>query len=300
MSDGHHHSHGVNPRQWGRAFAIGIGLNAAFVMVEVVFGLRSQSSALLADAGHNASDVLSLVFAWAAIWIAAKRPAGRYTYGLRRTTILASILNGVLILVAVGFIAWDAFEKLQKPVEVTGSTIIVVAAIGTIVNTLTALLFMRGQKEDLNIKGAFLHMAADAAVSLGVVVAGLVILQTGAYWIDPVISLVIVAVIVIGTWGLLRDSVDLALDAVPKDVDLDEIRKYLRSLDGVEEVHDLHVWGLSTTETALTAHLVAPEGKDDRFIFSVRSELHERFGVHHATLQLETSSEDLDCRDCCA
>jgi cobalt-zinc-cadmium efflux system protein len=290
------HTH-RSPRDWGKAFAIGIGLNVVFVVVEIVYGLSANSSALLADAGHNASDVLSLIFAWSALWIAAKRPAGRYTYGLRRTTIFASILNALLIFVAVGFIAWDAAGKFRQPAEVAGMTIVIVAAVGVVINTVTALMFMKGQKDDLNIKGAFLHMSADAAVSLGVVIAGLAIKYTEAYWIDPVISFVIVVVIVYGTWGLLRDSVDLALDAVPKNVNLDDVRRFLESRDKIDAVHDLHVWGMSTTETALTVHLVAPGGVPDDFLAAVRRDLHDRFGIEHTTIQIETEDDDRDCRD---
>ncbi len=286
MTHSHNHTH-TPTRRWGTAFTIGIGLNVAFVVIEVVYGLRANSSALLADAGHNASDVLSLVFAWAAIHFAARTPGGRYTYGLRRTTILASILNALLIIVAAGIITWDALGKFRHPPEVAGMTIVIVAGIGVIINTITALLFMRGQRHDLNIKGAFLHMAADAAVSLGVVIAGLAIRFTGAMWIDPVISLVIVLVILYGTWGLLRDSVNLALDAVPKAVDLSQVRKFLESQHGIVSVHDLHVWGMSTTETAMTAHLVAPDGVADDFVFAIQQELGSRFGIHHTTIQIE-------------
>ncbi|MBW1729201.1 MAG: cation transporter [Deltaproteobacteria bacterium] len=297
MSEFHKHSNDL--KNWGRAFAFGIGLNVIFVVVEIIFGLVANSSALLADAGHNASDVLSLVFAWAAIWIATKKPAGKYTYGLRRTTILASLLNAMLILAAAGLIAWHAVEKIRQPAEVASMIIVVVAGIGVVINTFTALLFIKGQKEDLNIKGAFFHMAADAIVSLGVVLAGLAIRYTGANWVDPLISLAIVAVIVYGTWGLLRDSVNLALDAVPKNVDIVKIRSFLEHLSGVEDVHDLHVWGLSTSETAMTVHIVAPDGKDDEFIFKVQNELQKNYGIDHITLQIETKFNNQDkCGQC--
>lgn len=297
MSATHDHDHGM--RRWEKAFGIGIALNVIFVAVEVFYGLAANSSALLADAGHNASDVLSLVFAWAAIWIAGKKPSGKYTYGLRRTTILASIVNALLIVAAAGVISWDAIRNIQQPAEVAGMTIVLVAGIGVVINTITALMFMKGQKDDLNIKGAFLHMAADAGVSLGVVIAGLLIRYTGANWIDPLISLVIVSVILYGTWGLLRDSVNLALDAVPKDIDLGEVQQFLRSREEVQSVHDLHVWGMSTTEVALTAHLVVSARNDDHFLSSVRSELHQRFGIAHTTLQLESSDDENDCENSC-
>ncbi|MGA9324434.1 MAG: cation diffusion facilitator family transporter [Salegentibacter sp.] len=287
---GHSHDHGV--KNYGKAFAIGIGLNIAYVIVEVIYGFSANSSALLADAGHNTSDVLSLVLAWAATWAAKKRPSGDYTYGYRKTTIMASLINGVLIIAAGGIIVYDAILKLQNPVEIPGNIIMIVAGIGVVINTITALLFMKGQKGDLNIKGAFLHMAADAGVSLGVVLGGLIIKLTDLTWIDPVLSFIIVAVIVYGAWGLLRDSVKLALDAVPEDIDLKEVNSFLKSIKGVEEVHDLHVWAMSTTETALTAHLVVPEGQSDKFLYNIREELHDKFEITHTTLQIENDFGD--------
>ncbi|MFZ0489153.1 MAG: cation diffusion facilitator family transporter [Salegentibacter sp.] len=287
---GHSHDHGV--KNYGKAFAIGIGLNIAYVIVEVIYGFSANSSALLADAGHNTSDVLSLVLAWAATWAAKKRPSGDYTYGYRKTTIMASLTNGVLIIAAGGIIVYDAILKLQNPVEIPGNIIMIVAGIGVVINTITALLFMKGQKGDLNIKGAFLHMAADAGVSLGVVLGGLIIKLTDLTWIDPVLSFIIVAVIVYGAWGLLRDSVKLALDAVPEDIDLKEVNSFLKSIKGVEEVHDLHVWAMSTTETALTAHLVVPEGQSDKFLYNIREELHDKFEITHTTLQIENDFGD--------
>lgn len=297
ISTSHNHSH--ETRRWGKAFSVGIALNVVFVVVEVIYGLAANSSALVADAGHNASDVLSLVFAWTAIWIATKKPSGKYTYGLRRTTILASLLNALLILGAAGIVAWDAIQKFQHPAEVAGMTIVLVAGIGVVINTLTALMFMKGQKEDLNIKGAFLHMAADAGVSLGVVIAGLLIRHTGANWVDPLISLAIVCVILYGTWGLLRDSVNLALDAVPKDIDLREVRQFLESRQEVQSVHDLHVWSMSTTETALTAHLVTSSGIDRELLALIRGDLHERFGIGHTTIQIEADRGEDDCGGGC-
>lgn len=299
---GHHqhgHSHDHGPASYGKAFAIGISLNVLYVAVEGFYGFTVDSSALLADAGHNLSDVLSLVFAWAAITLAGKKPSRRYTYGLRRTTILVSILNALLLFVAAGGIGWDAWNKLITPRAVPGTTIMWVATVGIVINTATALLFIKGQKEDLNIKGAFLHMAADAAVSLGVVIAGLLIQQTGAYWIDPAISFVILLVIVYGTWQLFVDSLNLALDAVPKDIDIDKVEAYLESIDGVEEVHDLHVWAMSTTQTALTAHLVMPEGASDQFLFDIRHKLEEEFGIGHTTLQIEKTFGDEAYRPGC-
>ena len=295
MGHDHNHSHSHSPghqhgpANYGKAFAIGIALNVIFVAVEIIYGLQASSSALLADAGHNASDVLSLVFAWVASVLAEKRPSGRYTYGLRRTTILVSILNAMLLFGAVAMIGVDAVEKLQNPTAVVGNTIMWVAGVGVLINTITALLFMKGQKSDLNIKGAFLHMAADAAVSLGVVIAGFIIIQTNLTWIDPAISLAIMAVIVYSTWGLFTDSINLALDAVPKNINLSEVREDLLEIEGVVDVHDLHIWAISTTQTALTCHLVVPSETGDTFIEKVRSRLHADFGIDHTTIQIEKS-----------
>ncbi len=294
----HSHEH-TTQKSLGKAFAIGIGLNIAFVAVEIFYGLLANSSALLADAGHNASDVLSLIFAWAAIWLASIKPKGKYTYGLRKTTILVSILNALLLYGAVAVIAWDAIGKFKNPEPVAGSQVMIVAAIGVVINTLTALLFMKGQKDDLNIKGAFLHMAADAGVSLGVVVAGLLINLTGKQWIDPLTSFLIIAVIVWGTWRLFTDSIDLALDAVPKHINLEKVREYLLTQKGVENVHDLHIWSMSTTKVALTAHLIVPEGINDNFIGDLQHELENKFGIRHTTLQIENKSMEEDCEiDC--
>jgi cobalt-zinc-cadmium efflux system protein len=284
---------------YGKAFAIGIVLNIAFVIVEVIYGLIANSSALLADAGHNASDVLGLAFAWTAAWLATIRPKGKYTYGLRKTTILVSILNAILLFGAVVFIGWDAFGKLQNPQPVAGRQIIIVAGIGVIINTFTALLFIKGQKHDLNIRGAFLHMAADAAVSLGVVLAGILILVTGHYWIDPVMSFIIIAVILWGTWHLFSESVNLALDAVPKNIDVEKVRKFIETRQGVEEIHDLHIWAMSTTQIALTAHLVMPGGSNDKFIGTLTSELKREFNIEHTTFQVEKENLENVCKTDC-
>jgi cobalt-zinc-cadmium efflux system protein len=274
----------------GKAFAVGISLNIAFVAVEIFYGLIANSSALLADAGHNAGDVLSLIFAWAAIRLATVKPKGKYTYGLRKTTILVSILNALLLFGAVIVIAWNAFGKFKNPEPVAGTQVMIVAGIGVVINTITALFFMKARKDDLNIKAAFLHMAADAAVSLGVVVAGLLILLTGIQWIDPAISFIIILVILWSTWRLFTDSIDLALDAVPKNIKIDEVREFLLSQGGVEDIHDLHVWALSTTQVALTAHLVMPEGNTDEFISGLQEKLKHEFGIGHTTFQVENSN----------
>jgi cobalt-zinc-cadmium efflux system protein len=282
-------------RSHGRAFAIGIGLNLVFVAVEIFFGLRANSSALLADAGHNASDVLSLGFAWTAAWLATITPRGKYTYGLRKTTVLVSILNAMLLFGAVVIIAWDAIGKIRNPEPVAGIQVMIVAGIGLIINALTALLFMKGQKEDLNIKGAFLHMTADAGVSLGVVIAGLLIRLTGLPLIDPVTSFLIIAVILWGTWRLFIDSLDLALDAVPKNIRIEEVRDFLLAKEGVTDIHDLHIWAMSTTRVALTAHLIMPGGNDDKFITRLQKELEKKFGISHTTFQIEKGTIEKNC-----
>ena len=300
MAHSHSHDHHHEPgNRYGKAFAIGIGLNVAFVAVEVVFGLLANSSALLDDAGHNASDVLSLVFAWTAAWMATIRPTGKYTYGLRKTTILVSILNALLLFGAVGFIAWDAIGKIRNPVPVAGTQVMIVAGIGVVINTITALLFMKGQKEDLNIKGAFLHMAADAGVSLGVVIAGLLIKFTGALWIDPVTSFLIIVVVLWGTWKLFTDSLKLALDAVPGHIEIDEVRTFLQDQKGVTNVHDLHIWAMSTTKVALTAHLIMPGGNDDAFLARLQEELEHKFGIGHTTFQIEKEQVEANCQTDC-
>ena len=289
-----HHSHGGSghthhlPATFGKAFAIGITLNMVYVVAQVLFGLAAHSLALLADAGHNLGDVIGLLLAWGASTLAKRQPTPRFTYGLRRSTILASLANAILLLVAVGGITWEAIRRFGQNEQVAGITVIWVAALGVVVNGVTAMLFASGRKSDLNIKGAFLHMAADAAVSAGVVVAGLVILFSGWWWIDPVVSLLINAVIVWGTWGLLRESLDMTMDAVPPGVDVPGVQNYLRSLPGITDFHHLHIWPLSTTETALTVHLVKPQTEgDDDLLGTVSRELSVRFEIDHATIQFE-------------
>ncbi|MGI9176367.1 MAG: cation diffusion facilitator family transporter [Pirellulales bacterium] len=284
---GHAHGHGLTPGSFDRAMAIGVGLNTAFVAIEAATGLWAGSLSLLADAGHNAGDVLGLLLAWGAGWLARRPPSRRYTWGFRRSTIYAALANAVLLLTACGVIVWEAIHRLWFPAPVAGPTVILVAAIGVVINTLTALLFLRGHG-DANVRGAFLHMAADAAVSVGVVLAGIAIAVTGKTWIDPVVSIAIAAMIVAGTWGLFRESVDLALDAVPRGVDPEAITTALAGLSGVVEVHDLHVWGASTSENSLTAHLVTPNGSDrDQLLAAATALLRDRFGIAHATIQIE-------------
>ncbi|MET0312846.1 MAG: cation diffusion facilitator family transporter [Hansschlegelia sp.] len=283
---GHGHSHA--PASFGRAFAIGIALNTGFVLIEAGYGFASNSLALVADAGHNLSDVLGLVVAWVAAEVSKRKPTERFTYGFRSSSILAALFNAAFLLIAVGAIGWEALMRLFDPQPVGEVTVMAVAAVGIVVNGVTAWLFSSGRKDDLNIRGAYLHMAADAAVSAGVVVAGLVTLLTGWLWIDPVVGLVIVVVITAGTWGLLRDSVAMSLDAVPAGVDFSAVQAFLRGRPGVTEVHDLHIWSMSTTETALTAHLVMPQGHDgDAMLRELCHELSERFKIGHSTLQIE-------------
>ncbi|MET0676518.1 MAG: cation diffusion facilitator family transporter [Bradyrhizobium sp.] len=291
----HSHSHGHAghshaPDSFGTAFAIGASLNAGFVIAELIFGYAANSLALISDAVHNLSDVIALLLAWGAAWLAQKRPTQRHTYGYRRASILAALFNAGLLLVAVGGIVVEAVNRFSQPEPLAGWTVVVVAAIGVAINGFTALLFMRGRHGDLNIRGAYLHMVADAGVSLGVVVAALVIMVTGWLWLDPAISLVISAVVFWSGWGLARDSVNLALDGVPRGIELVEVRDYLAGLEGVAEVHDLHVWAMSTNETALTAHLVRPGGTDDAFLHRVCEELSHRFNIHHPTLQIESGA----------
>jgi cobalt-zinc-cadmium efflux system protein len=279
-----HHTHATHDG----AFALGVVLNVAFVLVEVVFGVFADSTALLADAAHNFSDVLGLLLAWGASYLARRPRSRRRTYGWRSSTILAAMVNAIVLLVVTGGVTWEAVKRFVAPVEVGGLTVAWVALVGVGINAATAALFMRGRKSDLNIRGAFLHMAADAAVSAGVVVAGLAIIATGRLWIDPVATLLVAAVILASTWGLLRQSVNLALHAVPEGIDPEAVEAYLVSLPGVTAVHDVHIWAMSTTETALTAHLVRQDSPDDDAIIGEATRvLHERFGIHHTTLQRE-------------
>jgi len=288
VEDEHAHDHAHSLPSNNTAFAVGVTLNLGFVVAEVVYGLSANSLALLSDAGHNLSDVFGLLIAWGAVHLGKSLPTKRRTYGLRRSSILAALINAVVLLVAVGAITWEAAMRVQHPQPVIGETVTWVASLGIVINGITALLFMAGRKHDINIKGAFLHMAGDAAISAGVVVAGLLIAATGWQWLDPLTSIVIGMLIVWGTWGLLRESVNLAMDAVPEGVDLHAVEAYLCRLPGVQSVHDLHIWGMSTTETALTVHLVmpAPPGTD-QFLDHMCHELREHFNVDHITVQIE-------------
>lgn len=289
---GHVHA----PASHDRAFAVGIALNLGFVAAEGVAGWYGDSLALLSDAGHNLSDVLSLLLAWGGSYLTARAVSERRTYGLRRSSILAALMNAVILLLVIGALGWEAITRLSEPHVPHGMVVIVTAALGVVVNTATALMFMRGRHGDLNIRGAFLHMAADAAVSLGVVIAGVLILFTDWYWLDPLMGLLIVLVIAVSSWQLLRESLDLALDAVPGSIDPAAVERYLDALPEVEGVHHLHIWAMSTTEIALTAHLVKRDGRlDDGFLRRVHDELHDRFGIGHATLQLEAGTDGERC-----
>ena len=297
MAHDHSHSHSTSPRNFNAAFAIGIALNTTYVLFEVVFGVIGHSLALLADAGHNLSDVLGLLLAWGASAMSKSLPTKRRTYGLRGSSILAALFNAIFLLVSVGAIVWEALRRFKAPAEVAANTIIWVSLVGIAVNTATALMFRSGRERDLNIRGAFLHMAADAAISAGVVIAGFAILRTGWYWIDPVVSLLISAIIIWGTWDLLRESTNLALQAVPKNIEPEKVERYLEQLPGVAKVHDLHIWAMSTTETALTVHLVKPDGNiDDELLARVCDDLQENFRIGHVTIQLECGSGAHPCK----
>jgi len=290
-------SHNHTPASYGLAFAIGITLNLAFVILEVIYGRLSNSLALVADAGHNFTDVLGLGLAWGAMWLAKRGPTNERTYGFRRSSILAALFNAVVLLIGVGAIAWEAIIRLGAPGLVEETTVIWVATVGILINGGTALLFMSGSKGDLNIRGAFVHLASDAAIALGVVIAGFAMLKTGWLWIDPFVSLVIVALITYGTWGLLRESVNLVLDKVPEGIDIDKVKDYLATLPTCTDVHDLHIWGMSTTEAALTAHVVLDKSIcDDALLAKTAKDLHDKFGIEHTTLQVELGDPAYPCR----
>ncbi|MEL7502429.1 MAG: cation diffusion facilitator family transporter [Cyanobacteria bacterium J06554_6] len=292
---GHGHSH-AQPGAYGRAFLIGTALNVLFIGVEVGVGLGIQSLALLADAVHNLSDVLGLLLAWAASWLTQQPPTATYTYGFRRSSILAALFNGLLLMLAMGGILWEAVQRLGQPAEVSGGLLMGVAGVGVVINGLTAVMFMSGRHHDLNLRGAFLHMAADALVSLGVVLTGLGLLLTGWAWLDPVISIAIALFVLYTTWGLLSDALRLSMDRVPRHIEPALVQTFLQELPGVQQVHDLHIWPMSTTETALTAHLVMPAGSPgDGFLAQLAQQLKQSFGIGHVTVQVETDDQ---CRAC--
>ncbi len=284
MEHNHSHSHDMN---LGNAFKIGISINIVFIIVEAVYGFLSNSMALVADAGHNLSDVLALVFSWIAVILSQRKPTLKFTYGFRRSTILIALLNTILLLAAVAFIVWETIQRLGKPLEINSNSVITVAAIGIAVNGFTAWLFMKGKKHDLNIRSAFVHFIADALVSLGVVVAGIIMAFTGIVWVDSLVSFAIIAVILYSSYHLLIDSVNLALDAVPENVNIEAVRDYLKSLPEVSDIHDLHIWALSTTDAALTVHLATNTQTDVAFITNIQHQLHQQFDIEHATIQVE-------------
>jgi cobalt-zinc-cadmium efflux system protein len=297
----HGHSHGAGhshaPKDFGKAFFIGILLNTGFVVAEVIYGLLSNSLALLADAGHNLGDVFGLALAWGASILVKRLPSKKFTYGLRSSSILAALINAVVLLVVTGGIAWEAILRFRHPGAVEGKTVIAIAAIGVLINTATALLFMSGRKGDLNVRAAFMHMAGDAAITLGVVISGFAMIYTGWTWLDPAVSIVISLLVIVATWGLLRESVKLALHAVPENIDIEKVKTFLTSAPGVTAVHDLHIWGMSTTETALTAHLVMPGGyPGDAVRNAINEALKEKFSIGHSTLQIETGDAGVFCQ----
>ena len=291
----HNHNHEHAPADFSRAFAIGTALNLAFVLVEAGYGLAVNSLALVADAGHNLSDVMTLVLAWGAMILARRGATARHTFGFKKGTILVSLGSALFLYAAIGVILWEAASRLRSPAPIDGMTVTIVAAIGVVINTATALLFMAGRKDDLNIKGAFLHMTADAAVSAGVVAAGFIIAATGWNWLDPVVSIAIAVLILVAGWGLLKDSLHLTMAGVPSVIDAEAVLDYLTGLPGVSCVHDLHIWAASTTENILTAHLLMPGGGDDDFLHRTAHELRHGFSIHHATIQIERDDVEGAC-----
>jgi cobalt-zinc-cadmium efflux system protein len=293
------HSHSYDsPDNLGKAFKIGISLNIIYIIIEVISGIRSNSMALVADAGHNFSDVMVLAFSWVAIVLSQRKPTMRFTYGFRRSTILVALLNTIFLISAVVFIIWETIGRLKHPAEVKSLTVIITASAGIIVNGITAWLFMKDQEHDLNIRSAFLHFVADTLVSLGVVVAGIIMVFTRVVWIDSVVSLIIVGVILYSSYKLLINSVNLALDAVPENIDINSVSEFLKSLPEVSDIHDLHIWALSTTEAALTVHLKTKTVTDVNFIGRIQHQLNERFGVGHSTIQVEFGNNPEECNNC--
>jgi cobalt-zinc-cadmium efflux system protein len=290
------HSHSHTPKNFSRAFIVSIALNTGFVIIEVSYGVLSNSLALIADAGHNLSDVLGLLMAWGASVLVRRLPTPRRTFGLKRSSILAALLNACFLLIVSGGVAWEAILRLREPSDVAGITVIIVALVGTVINSISAAMFFIGRKGDLNIRGAFLHLAADAMVSLAVVVSGILVIFTKWNWIDPLMSLIVIGVIVSGTWQLFQESANLILDAVPDAIAPLEVRNYLEQLENVSEVHDLHIWAMSTTEICLTVHLIMRSGHPgDRFLHHVCHELHDRFRIEHPTIQVELGDSNHAC-----
>lgn len=298
-TDHHDHSHTLGhvhaPANFGRAFAIGVTLNLLFVVTEVVYGLRSNSLALVADAGHNFGDVLGLVAAWVASLLVMRAPTQKHTYGFKRSPILAALINAALLLVATGAIIWEAIRRLETPEPVEGNIVMAVAAVGIAINLGTALMFASGRKGDLNVRGAFVHMTGDAAVAFGVVIAGFAIKATHLLWIDPIVSILVAALVLWASWKLLVEGLNMAMDAVPPTIDIAAVREYLGGLPGVKGLHDLHIWSMSTTESALTVHLVMPDGASDDFLLEACSHLHGDFNIGHPTIQIEKGDGNREC-----
>lgn len=291
----HHHHHHA-PKNYNNAFIIGISLNFIFVCIEALYGYFSHSLALMADAGHNLSDVAGLLLAWGAFWLVGRKPTSKFTFGLRKSTILSALFNSLFLLMAVGIIIWEAVHRILSPDIIEAKTVIIVAAIGIVINTLTALLFFKDKDDDMNIKGAYLHMAADALISLGVVVSAVVISYTSWFWLDPVVSIIIALIIIYGTWDLLKGSIKLSMDAVPEEINPKEVKKYLESIEDVTDVHDMHIWGLSTTETALSVHLTVKNNLlDNKKLVQISEYLKKNFKINHPTIQIELYDKDFEC-----
>ncbi|MBC7537612.1 MAG: cation transporter [Bacteriovorax sp.] len=291
-SHGHHHG----PKNYNSAFVIGISLNTIFVIIEAFYGYFSNSLALMADAGHNLSDVAGLLLAWGAIWLATKKPTSNYTFGFRKSSILSALFNAIFLMIAVGIIIWEALHRLWITSLVDSKTVIIVASIGIVINALTAILFFKDKDDDINIKGAYLHMAADALISAGVVISGVIISYTSWNWLDPVVSIIISLIIIYMTWDLLKNSMRLSMDAVPLDIDPFAVKKYLESIEDVTDVHDLHIWAMSTTETALSVHLtVRKHSLENTKLVRITTHLKDKFKIHHPTIQVELYEENFEC-----
>lgn len=294
-----HHSHAV-PKNITKAFVVGLILNTAFVVIETIAGLYTHSLSLLADAGHNLSDVASLALVLFANKLAMKQANDQYSFGYRQSTVLVALINGGILLFALGAVAYEAIIRISHPHPIEGGVVAIIAGIGIVINSFSALMFFKGKEKDLNVKGAYLHTASDAVISLGVVIAGIVIIYTGWFWLDSIVSLLLVIVVVIGTWGLLKDSLRLTLNGVPKDIDMKEVKNYFLNLPGVTEVHDLHIWAISTTETALTIHLVIPNDIQDDVIYeNIKENLHHKFNIAHSTIQIEKNKGQFHCEQKC-
>ncbi|MBY0414078.1 MAG: cation diffusion facilitator family transporter [Bdellovibrionales bacterium] len=292
----HGHSHHHAPKSYNLAFGLGISLNIIFVIIEFSYGFFSKSLALMADAGHNLSDVAGLILAWGAVWLMARKPTDTYSFGFRKSTILSALFNSIILLVAVGIIIWEAIDRLRNPTPIMSSTVMIVAGIGIVINGLTALLFFRDKDHDINLKGAYLHMAADALISFGVVLSALVISYTSWNWLDPLVSIIISLVIIYGTWDLLKVSIHLSMDAVPHGIKPREVKKYLESIQDVKEAHDLHIWPMSTTENALSVHLTVKNiPLTNEKLVQIGKDLKEKFKIDHPTIQVELFDENFEC-----